>query len=118
MSDRPTGSTLSTRQINRAVLARQHLLSRADLDIPTAVQHVGCLQTQYAPSGYIGLWTRLGDFERGALTRALEDRSVVQATLMRSTIHIASADEVGSLTTSQRREVAGEAEALTAFYRG
>ncbi|MDP9463234.1 MAG: winged helix DNA-binding domain-containing protein [Actinomycetota bacterium] len=85
------GSTLSGRQINRAVLARQLLLGRVDLDIPTALQQVGGLQTQYAPSGYVGLWSRLRAFERDALTRALEDRSVVQATLMRSTIHMVSA---------------------------
>jgi winged helix DNA-binding protein len=85
------GATLSARQINRAVLARQLLLRRADFDIPTALQQVGGLQTQYAPSGYVGLWSRLRDFERDALTRALEDHSVVQATLMRCTIHMVAA---------------------------
>jgi Winged helix DNA-binding domain len=88
-----TGPTLSTRQLNRAVLARQLLLARAELDIPTTLRRVGGLQTQYAPSGYIGLWSRLVDFPRAALTRALEDRSVVQATLMRSTIHMVAADD-------------------------
>jgi hypothetical protein len=48
------------------------------------------LQDQYAPSGYIGLWTRLDGFHRDDLTRALERRSVVQATLMRATIHLVS----------------------------
>ena len=68
------GPTLSARQINRCVLARQLLLERVDLDIPTTLQRVGGLQTQYAPSGYVGLWTRLVDFDRDSLTRALEDR--------------------------------------------
>ena len=85
--------TLSTRQLNRAVLDRQHLLARADLDITSTLEHVGGLQTQYAPSGYIGLWSRLADFERGALTSALDDRWVVQGTLMRSTIHMVSAGD-------------------------
>jgi hypothetical protein len=85
------GPTISARQINRSVLARQLLLNRTDLDIPTVLQRVGGLQTQYAPSGYVGLWSRLGDFERAALTAALEDRSVVQGTLMRTTIHMVSA---------------------------
>jgi Winged helix DNA-binding domain len=85
--------TLSTRQINRAVLSRQLLLARVDLDIPTTMHRVGGLQTQYAPSGYIGLWSRLADFKRDALTHALEDRSVVQATLMRMTIHMVAADD-------------------------
>ncbi len=84
---------LSARQINRSVLDRQLLLTRADLDIPTALRHVGGLQTQYAPSGYVGLWSRLRDFERDGLTRALEDRSVVQATLMRCTIHMVAAED-------------------------
>lgn len=84
---------LTTRQINRSVLARQLLLERAELDIPTALRRMGGLQTQYAPSGYVGLWSRLEGFERGALTRALEDRSVVQGTLMRSTIHMVAAGD-------------------------
>ncbi len=96
------GPTLSTRQINRAVLARQHLLTRADLDIPTTLQHVGGLQTQYAPSGYVGLWSRLAGFQRGALTRALEDRSVVQATLMRCTIHMVSAADFWAICAGIR----------------
>jgi hypothetical protein len=48
------------------------------------------IQAQYAPSMYIGLWSRLEGFERADLTRALEARSVVQGTLMRSTIHLVS----------------------------
>ena len=39
---------------------------------------------------YIGLWSRLNDFARDDLTRALEAREVIQATLMRSTIHLVS----------------------------
>ena len=54
---------------------------------------VGGLQTQYAPSGYVGLWTRLREFRRADLTAALEDRSVIQATLMRTTIHMVSRRE-------------------------
>ena len=88
-----TGETLTPRRLNRALLARQLLLERADLPIPRAVEQVGGLQTQYAPSGYVGLWTRLRRFERDALTRALEDRSIVQGTLLRTTIHMVSRDE-------------------------
>jgi hypothetical protein len=40
---------------------------------------------------YIGLWSRVEGFERAALDRALERRTVVQGTLMRSTIHLVSA---------------------------
>jgi hypothetical protein len=87
------GDVLSQRRLNRSVLARQLLLERAWMPIPEAVERVGGLQTQYAPSGYVGLWTRLRGFERDALTRALEDRSVVQATMLRTTIHLVSSRE-------------------------
>ncbi len=84
---------LTQRALNRALLARQLLLERSTLSIPDAVDQVGGLQTQYAPSGYVGLWTRLAGFERAALTAGLEDRSIIQATLMRVTIHIVSRRE-------------------------
>ncbi|HZX53564.1 MAG TPA: crosslink repair DNA glycosylase YcaQ family protein, partial [Ilumatobacteraceae bacterium] len=93
---------LSVRQINRTVLERQLLLDRVDVDIPQAMQRVGGLQTQYAPSGYIGLWDRLRDFPRDSLTTALHDRSVVQATLMRSTIHMVAADDFWSMCAGIR----------------
>ena len=93
---------LSTRQINRTVLGRQLLLERVDLDIPPTLQRVGGLQTQYAPSGYVGLWSRLVDFQRDSLTRALEDRSVVQATLMRTTIHMVAADDFWPISAAVR----------------
>jgi hypothetical protein len=81
---------LTQRELNRALLARQRLLERASAPIPRLVESIGGLQTQYAPSAYVGLWSRLDGFERDALTRALERKSVVQATLMRVTIHIVS----------------------------
>lgn len=84
---------LGTRDLNRALLARQLLLERSPLSIEGAIEQVGGLQTQYAPSGYVGLWTRLAGFQRDDLTRALEDRMVVQATLLRTTIHIVSRRE-------------------------
>ena len=81
---------LTQRELNRALLARQLLLERSKLSIPRALEQVGGLQTQYAPTAYIGLWSRLEGFERDSLTRALERRSVVQGTLLRVTIHMVS----------------------------
>jgi hypothetical protein len=85
-----TARVLSARELNRALLARQLLLAREPIAIPRALERMGGLQAQYAPSMYIGLWSRVEGFERDALTRALERRSVVQATLMRGTIHLVS----------------------------
>ena len=100
-----TIQTLGTRRrLNRALLDRQLLLDRApSLSIPEAVEQVGGLQTQYAPSGYVGLWTRLASFARDDLTRALEDHSVIQATLMRTTIHLVSRREYWRFAMGIRR---------------
>jgi Winged helix DNA-binding domain len=81
---------LSTRALNRALLARQLLLERSPLSLPRALEQVAGLQSQYAPSAYVACWSRLRDFRRDALTRALEQRRAVQATLMRTTIHVVS----------------------------
>jgi Winged helix DNA-binding domain len=53
---------------------------------------------------YIGLWSRLADFERDALTQALERRSVVQGTLMRVTIHLVSARDYPLLAEGVREK--------------
>ena len=86
-------TVLEARRLNRALLGRQLLLERARLPIPEALEQVGGLQTQYAPSGYVGLWTRLAGFRRDDLTRALEAHAAIQATLMRTTIHLVSRAE-------------------------
>jgi DNA glycosylase AlkZ-like len=86
----PAERVLTERELNRALLARQLLLKRARLPISRALERIGGLQAQYAPSMYIGLWSRLETFERDALTRALQRRSVIQATMMRATIHLVS----------------------------
>jgi hypothetical protein len=82
--------TLTRRELNRALLARQLLLERGRLPLPAALEQVAGIQAQYAPSTYVGLWSRVAGFERAALDTALEQRAVVQGTLMRSTIHLVS----------------------------
>jgi hypothetical protein len=82
---------VTPRERNVTLLDRQLLLERSQRPIPDALDAVAGLQVQYAPSGYVGLWTRLAAFERDALSRALADRTVVQGTLMRTTIHLVSA---------------------------
>ncbi len=95
---------MTERELNRALLARQLLLERARLPIPRAVERIGGLQTQYAPSAYIGLWSRLAAFEREQLTSALERRTVVQGTLLRGTIHIVSPRDYRSLAAGIRQD--------------
>jgi winged helix DNA-binding protein len=98
---------LSRRELNRALLARQMLLERSGASLPRALERMGGLQAQYAPSMYVGLWSRLRDLERDQVTRALERRTVVQGTLMRSTIHLVSARDYWPFaigTRTARRE--------------
>jgi hypothetical protein len=93
---------LTERDLNRALLGRQLLLERATVALPDALELMGCLQAQYAPSMYIGLWTRVAGFRREALTEALQDRSVVQGTLMRVTIHLVSRADYWPLALAVR----------------
>jgi hypothetical protein len=90
------------RELNRALLARQLLLERGRMPLPKALERIGGIQAQYAPSMYIGLWSRLEGFTRDALTRALERRSVIQATLMRHTIHLVSRADYWPLAMAVR----------------
>ena len=83
--------TLTRRQLNRALLARQLLLERAGAPLPRALERMGGLQAQYAPAMYIGLWSRVEWLQRNDLTDALQRRRVVQGTLLRATIHLVSA---------------------------
>ena len=95
-----TERTLTERELNRALLARQMLMERVDLPLTKAIERMGYVQAQYAPSSYIGLWTRRNGFERSQLTRALERRSVVQGTLLRGTIHIVPARDYWALANA------------------
>jgi hypothetical protein len=94
--------TLTQRELNRALLARQLLLERTPLPIPRAVERMGGIQNQYAPNAYIRLHSCLEGFRRDDLTRALERRSVVNATLMRSTIHVVSRRDFWPLAVAIR----------------
>jgi DNA glycosylase AlkZ-like len=85
-----TDRVLTVRELNRALLARQLLLERSKLPLARALEQVAGLQTQYAPSAYLRLWSSLESFRLPDLTRALERKQAVQATLMRSTIHVVS----------------------------
>jgi hypothetical protein len=81
---------LTLRALNRAVLARQMLLQREKAKVVAAVERLAGLQAQVARPPFVGLWTRLDGFTRDDLTRAVDRREVVRATLMRGTLHLMS----------------------------
>lgn len=91
-------AVLSARELNRATLARQMLLERAeDLAVPAAVQRLAGMQAQEPKHPFVGLWSRMGGFSPEALLGALAKRSIVRATLMRSTLHLFSAADYVAL---------------------
>jgi Winged helix DNA-binding domain len=94
---------LTQRELNRALLARQLLLERRRIAIPKTLERIAGIQAQYAPAIYVGLWSRLESLERDAVTRALERRSAIQATMMRATIHVVSKADYWPLTAAIRR---------------
>ena len=94
---------LTERELNRALLARQMLLERVALPIPRVLERMGGVQAQYAPSMYIGLWSRIEGLERDAVTRGLERKTIVQASLMRTTIHLVSRRDYWPFAVGTRR---------------
>jgi Winged helix DNA-binding domain len=97
---------LTERELNRALLARQGLLEPFDDPLPRVLERVAGIQAQYAPSMYLGLWSRMRGFERDDLTRALEKRTVVQGTLLRGTIHLVSTEDYWPFAVAVRPELA------------
>ena len=69
---------LGLRALNRATLARQLLLERAELPVLDAVAHVCGLQAQEPQEPIVGLWSRLRGFDPAVLSGLLLDRRVVR----------------------------------------
>ncbi|MGI5520155.1 winged helix DNA-binding domain-containing protein [Micromonospora sp. CA-259024] len=82
---------LDTRALNRATLARQLLLDRADLPVLDAVAHLGGLQAQEPQEPFVGLWSRLSAFDPAVLSSLLTERHLVRTHLMRRTVHLLAA---------------------------
>jgi hypothetical protein len=90
-------SLLSRRDLNRATLARQFLLSRTDRSVPDVVEHLVGLQAQTPHTWYTGLWTRIAGFHPDVAADGLVSRSLVRMAVMRSTIHLITARDAAAL---------------------
>ncbi|WP_367318987.1 winged helix DNA-binding domain-containing protein [Streptomyces sp. HUAS ZL42] len=86
-------TVLDSRALNRATLARQHLLTRSDTSVPEAVTHLCGLQAQEPREPFIGLWSRLAGFRPEQLDDALTGRTVVRTHLMRRTVHLVTSGD-------------------------
>ncbi len=110
--------TLSLRALNRATLARQMLLERAELPVTDALTQLIGLQAQQAAPPYVGLWTRLQGFQRPTLAQLIADRAVVKATLMRSTLHLVTAEDYLKLRATLQPVLTGAWEAIFKELKG
>ncbi|MEU1788606.1 winged helix DNA-binding domain-containing protein [Streptomyces sparsogenes] len=84
---------LSTRALNRATLARQHLLARTTAPVEAVVAHLCGLQAQEPHEPFTGLWSRSHAFAPARLDQALTNRHVVRTHLMRRTVHLVTGDD-------------------------
>lgn len=84
---------LTLRQINRATLARQMLLSRERMAPLRALERLVAMQAQWPRPPFVGLWSRVDGFARADLVGLLQQRKVVRATFLRGTLHLVSAKD-------------------------
>lgn len=102
---------LDDQALNRALLARQHLLAPTSHDVPTVVAHLVGLQAQNPWSPFLGLWSRVAGFSTRDLDAALTDRSLLRIAVMRSTVHLVTAVDAPVLAALARPVMAGELRA-------
>lgn len=81
---------LTTRRLNRALLARQHLLVRTPIPALDLVDHLVALQAQNPLDPYVALWSRIHAFDPATLSGALERREAVRLGSLRTTLHLAT----------------------------
>jgi hypothetical protein len=83
--------TLTTRELNRALLARQGLLGRKRISVPRMIEKTGGLQTQEPRDAFISLAARIDRFTPAKLRAAAEAGEIVRGSFYRCTIHTVTA---------------------------
>ena len=63
------------------------------MGVPAMLEHLVGMQAQLPEDPYLGLWSRITDFDPASLSSLIEDRSAVRIPVMRSTIHLLTADD-------------------------
>jgi hypothetical protein len=88
---------LGKRALNRALLERQMLLRRSTMPVAAMLEHLVGLQAQVPLQPYFGLWSRLAGFQPEELSSMIRERQAVRSPLMRTTIHLVSAQDALTL---------------------
>ncbi len=88
---------MTSRALGRALLARQHLLTRTDEPMIDVIDQLVGLQAQNASSPYTALWSRVSGFRHNDLGDALVARRVARIAVMRGTIHLVTAADARAL---------------------
>jgi len=69
------------------------LLGRRELSPFEAIEKLAGMQAQAPQAPYVGLWSRLADFNPTELSQLLLDRRVVRVPVMRATVHLVTAQD-------------------------
>lgn len=93
---------LTLKELNRATLARQLLLTRKKVPVLAAIERLAGMQAQWPPAPYVGLWSRVTGFKREALERALLRGDVLKPTVMRGTLHLVTTRDYPMFWTALR----------------
>lgn len=93
----PKAAVLDKRTLNRTLLERQGLLRRTARPAAEVVEHLVGLQAQEPQNPFVALWSRLDPFDPSEVDRLLLDRATVRTSLMRTTLHLVSADDAVAL---------------------
>ena len=99
--------TLSSRALNRALLARQHLLERTTAPPLEVVERLVGLQAQVPSNPYVALWSRIARFDPRDLSRAVASGAAVRAAVIRPTIHLVTLADAQRLAPLNAPVLAG-----------
>lgn len=82
---------ITLEQWNRTLLSRQHLLERIDEDVIEVLDRCVGLQSQDPRPPFVGLWSRVADFDPADHDELLTDREIIRSVLLRGTLMTADA---------------------------